>query len=36
VVSTDVGKGINIFHHDPDGRWRVAVDGWSSDLSAGK
>jgi len=33
-VTTDHGKGINIFRHDPDGKWRVAVDGWSSDISA--
>jgi ketosteroid isomerase-like protein len=30
----DVGKGINIYHHDADGRWRVARDAWSSDLPA--
>ena len=30
--SEDKGKGINIFHHDADGVWRVARDGWSSDL----
>ena len=34
AVSTDVGKGINIFRRSPDGKWRVAVDGWSSDKSA--
>jgi ketosteroid isomerase-like protein len=28
----DVGKGLNIYHHDADGRWRVARDAWSSDL----
>ena len=28
----DEGKGINIYHKDADGRWRVARDGWSSDL----
>ena len=27
----DVGKGLNIYHHDADGRWRVARDAWSSD-----
>ncbi len=32
VVTGDKGKGVNIFHHDPDGKWRVAIDGWSSDL----
>lgn len=31
VVTTDTGKGINIFRHGADGRWRVAIDGWSSD-----
>jgi ketosteroid isomerase-like protein len=31
AVSTDTGKGINIFSRGADGRWRVAVDGWSSD-----
>jgi len=34
AVTTDKGKGINIYHHDADGRWRVAIDGWSSDLPA--
>jgi ketosteroid isomerase-like protein len=34
VVSTDVGKGINIFHREPDGHWKVAIDGWSSDKPA--
>ncbi|HWA60545.1 MAG TPA: nuclear transport factor 2 family protein [Caulobacteraceae bacterium] len=34
AVTTDKGKGINIYHHDADGKWRVAVDGWSSDLPA--
>lgn len=28
----DTGKGLNIFHHDADGNWRVARDAWSSDL----
>lgn len=31
-VYTDIGKGINIFHREADGKWRVAVDGWSSDM----
>ncbi len=31
AITTDVGKGINIFHRGPDGKWRVAIDGWSSD-----
>jgi ketosteroid isomerase-like protein len=28
----DVGKGINIYHKDADGVWRVARDAWNSDL----
>jgi ketosteroid isomerase-like protein len=28
----DTGKGINIYHHDSDGVWRIARDGWSTDL----
>lgn len=28
----DTGKGINIYHHDADGKWRVARDAWNSDL----
>lgn len=28
----DAGKGINIYHHDADGIWRVARDAWNSDL----
>jgi hypothetical protein len=36
AVSTDAGKGINIFNHDADSRRRVAVDGSSSSLPAGK
>jgi ketosteroid isomerase-like protein len=31
AVTTDVGKGLNVFRRSPDGRWRVAIDGWSSD-----
>jgi ketosteroid isomerase-like protein len=29
---TDVGKGLVIYHHDSDGKWRVARDAWSSNL----
>jgi ketosteroid isomerase-like protein len=29
---TDTGKGLVIYHHDSDGKWRVARDAWSSDL----
>jgi ketosteroid isomerase-like protein len=31
AVAHDTGKGINIFRRGSDGRWRVAIDGWSSD-----
>jgi ketosteroid isomerase-like protein len=31
---TDTGKGLLIYHHDSDGKWRVARDAWSSDLPA--
>jgi ketosteroid isomerase-like protein len=31
AVATDVGKGINVFRRGADGKWRVAIDGWSSD-----
>jgi ketosteroid isomerase-like protein len=30
---TDTGKGLIIYHHDSDGKWRVARDAWNSDLS---
>lgn len=33
-VTTDVGKGVTIFRRGPDGKWRVAVDSWSSNLPA--
>jgi ketosteroid isomerase-like protein len=29
---TDTGKGLLVYHHDADGKWRVARDGWNSDL----
>lgn len=32
AVSTDTGKGLNIYHHESDGKWRVARDAWSTDL----
>lgn len=32
VATTDKGKGINIYRKGSDGKWRVAIDGWSSDL----
>lgn len=35
AVTIDQGKGINVFRRETDGKWRVAVDGWSSDLPAG-
>lgn len=31
AVTTDIGKGINVFRRGEDGKWRVAIDGWSSD-----
>ena len=34
AVTKDMGKGINIFRRGRDGRWRVAIDGWSSDRPA--
>ncbi|MBV8405876.1 MAG: nuclear transport factor 2 family protein [Gammaproteobacteria bacterium] len=36
AVSTDHGKGINIYRRGSDGKWRVAVDGWSSDAASAK
>jgi ketosteroid isomerase-like protein len=33
-VTTDLGKGINIYRRGADGKWRVAIDGWSSDKPA--
>jgi ketosteroid isomerase-like protein len=32
AVTVDRGKGINIFRRGADGKWRVAIDGWSSDV----
>jgi ketosteroid isomerase-like protein len=29
---TDTGKGLIVYHHDSDGKWRVARDAWNSDL----
>ena len=34
AVTSDVGKGINVFRRGPDGKWRVAIDGWSSDKTS--
>ncbi len=34
AVTTDAGKGINVFRRGEDGKWRVSVDGWSSDQPA--
>jgi ketosteroid isomerase-like protein len=34
IMTTDVGKGINIYRRGADGKWRVAIDGWSSDKPA--
>ena len=36
AVTTDKGKGINIFRRGPDGKWRVAMDAWSSDVRISK
>jgi len=36
AVTTDHGKGINIYRRGVDGKWRVAIDGWSSDVSQAK
>jgi ketosteroid isomerase-like protein len=36
AVTRDTGKGINIFRRGSDGRWRVAIDGWSSDRPSGR
>lgn len=36
AVTTDQGKGINIFRRGTDGKWRVAIDGWSSDIPPAK
>ena len=33
-VTTGTGKGINVFRKGQDGKWRVAIDGWSSDKAA--
>ena len=31
---TDIGKALLVFHHDADGKWRVARDAWNTDLAA--
>jgi len=31
---TDTGWGLVIYHHDPDGKWRVARDAWGPDHPA--
>ena len=36
AITTDQGKGINVYRRGPDGRWRVAIDAWSTDLPAAK
>jgi len=36
TVTTDRGKGVNIFRRGKDAKWRVAIDGWSSDMPATK
>jgi hypothetical protein len=34
TITTDADKGIKIFLRGSDGKWRVAVDRWSSDKPA--
>jgi ketosteroid isomerase-like protein len=36
AVTSDHGKGINILRRGADGKWRVAIDGWSSDIPSSK
>jgi ketosteroid isomerase-like protein len=36
AVTTYKGKGLNIFRRATDGKWRVAIDGWSSDIPIAK
>mgnify|MGYP001601755079 FL=1 len=31
AVVTDTGWGLVIYHHDPDGKWRVARDAFATD-----
>jgi len=31
AVVEDTGWGLVIYHHDPDGKWRVARDAWGPD-----
>src|SRR5436190_8928218 len=31
AVIEDTGWGLVIYHHDPDGKWRVARDAWGPD-----
>jgi len=33
-TSNDSGWGLVVYHHDQDGRWRVARDAWGSDRPA--
>ena len=33
-VVTDTGWGLVLYHHDPDGKWRVARDAWGPDHPA--
>ncbi len=34
AIAREAHEGLNIHHHDADGKWRVARDAWSSDLPA--
>jgi ketosteroid isomerase-like protein len=36
AVTHDQGKGINNYRRGTDGKWRVAIDGWNSDVSLAK
>ena len=36
AATTDKGKGINIFRRGADGKWRVTIVGWSSDIPIAK
>lgn len=36
TVLEDRGKTLNVWRLEPDGKWRVIIDAWSSDLPAGQ
>jgi ketosteroid isomerase-like protein len=31
----DAGKGLHVYRRQPDGSWKLALDIWNSDISAG-